>query len=73
MNLGYSVLLSDVDIVTLANPFHALTRDVDVESMSDGWDDWTAYGYNDVFVCVVFSLGFLMCSGARASWCCSIL
>jgi len=29
--LGYSVLLSDVDIVTLQNPFSHLHRDVDVE------------------------------------------
>ena len=39
---------ADVDIVTLQNPFKYLARDSDVESMSDGWDDATAYGYNDV-------------------------
>jgi len=49
MELGYSVLLSDVDIVFLQNPFHHLRRDVDVESMSDGWDNATAYGFNDVY------------------------
>lgn len=49
MNLGYSVLLSDVDVLTLDNPFKHLVRDSDVESMSDGWDERTAYGYNDVF------------------------
>jgi len=48
LQLGYSVLLSDVDIVTIQNPFDHLVRDSDVESMSDGWDDGTAYGYNDV-------------------------
>ena len=48
LELGYGVLLSDVDIVTLANPFDNLVRDSDVESLSDGWDDATAYGYNDV-------------------------
>jgi arabinosyltransferase len=47
--LGYSVLLSDVDIVTVQNPFQHLVRDVDVEGMSDGWDDAKAYGYNDVY------------------------
>ncbi|KAG0579983.1 hypothetical protein KC19_4G140200 [Ceratodon purpureus] len=46
--LGYSVLLSDVDIVYLQNPFKYLHRDCDVESMSDGFDNITAYGYDDV-------------------------
>ncbi|CAH9120775.1 unnamed protein product [Cuscuta epithymum] len=49
LQLGYSVLLSDVDIVYLQNPFDHLYRDCDVESMSDGHDNMTAYGYNDVF------------------------
>ena len=44
MRLGYAVLLSDVDIVTLKNPFTNLFRDTDVESMSDGWTNQTAYG-----------------------------
>lgn len=48
LQLGYSVLLSDVDIVYLQNPFAHLYRDSDVESMSDGHDNQTAYGYNDV-------------------------
>lgn len=48
VRLGYAVFLSDVDIVTLQNPFHHLVRDSDVESMTDGWDQGTAYGYNDV-------------------------
>ena len=34
LQLGYSVLLSDVDIVYLQNPFDYLYRDSDVESMS---------------------------------------
>lgn len=46
--LGYSVLLSDVDIVYLQNPFKYLHRDCDVESMTDGFDNITAYGYDDV-------------------------
>ncbi|KAF9611484.1 hypothetical protein IFM89_032454 [Coptis chinensis] len=49
LQLGYSVLLSDVDIVYLQNPFNHIYRDSDVESMSDGHDNSTAYGYNDVF------------------------
>ncbi|KAI3439639.1 Glycosyltransferase [Psidium guajava] len=49
LQLGYSVLLSDVDIVHLQNPFDYLYRDSDVESMSDGHNNYTAYGYNDVF------------------------
>lgn len=47
--LGYGVLLSDVDIVYLQNPFHFLYRDSDVESMTDGHNNITAYGYDDVF------------------------
>ncbi|GMI96792.1 reduced residual arabinose 3 [Hibiscus trionum] len=49
LQLGYSVLLSDVDIIYLQNPFNHLYRDSDVESMTDGHDNMTAYGYNDVF------------------------
>ncbi|KAL9236520.1 hypothetical protein vseg_011178 [Gypsophila vaccaria] len=49
LQLGYSVLLSDVDIIFLQNPFDHLYRDSDVESMTDGHNNMTAYGYNDVF------------------------
>ncbi|XP_074311231.1 arabinosyltransferase RRA3-like isoform X2 [Silene latifolia] len=49
LQLGYSVLLSDVDIIYLQNPFDHLYRDSDVESMTDGHNNQTAYGYNDVF------------------------
>ncbi|CAK7347690.1 unnamed protein product [Dovyalis caffra] len=49
LQLGYSVLLSDVDIIYLQNPFDHLHRDSDVESMSDGHNNMTAYGFNDVF------------------------
>lgn len=48
LKLGYAVLLSDVDIIVLRNPFDHLFKDSDVESMSDGWNNQTAYGYNDV-------------------------
>lgn len=50
LELGYSVLLSDVDIVTLRDPFGPglLARDADVEGMTDGFDAMTAYGWDDV-------------------------
>lgn len=44
LQLGWAVLLSDVDIAVLQNPFHHLYRDSDVEGSSDGFDDRTAYG-----------------------------
>eukprot|EP00898_Chlorokybus_atmophyticus_P001142 jgi/Chlat1/2028/Chrsp159S02324 len=47
MRLGYAVLLSDVDIVTLQNPFNFLYRDADIEGLSDGFDERTAYGFVD--------------------------
>ncbi|KAK6939437.1 Nucleotide-diphospho-sugar transferase [Dillenia turbinata] len=49
LQLGYGVLLSDVDIIYLQNPFDYLYRDSDVESMTDGHNNMTAYGYNHVF------------------------
>ncbi|PUZ72723.1 hypothetical protein GQ55_2G417500 [Panicum hallii var. hallii] len=49
LQLGYSVLLSDIDIIFFQNPFNYLYRDSDVESMSDGHNNMTAYGFNDVF------------------------
>lgn len=48
LQLGYSVLLTDVDIVFLQNPFDHLYRDADVESMTDGHSNTTAYGFNDI-------------------------
>lgn len=51
LNLGYRVLLSDVDIVTLQNPFNFLSRDADVEGLSDGFDERTAYGAAQVVAC----------------------
>ncbi|KAG7675171.1 hypothetical protein Ndes2526B_g08029 [Nannochloris sp. 'desiccata'] len=44
LTLGYDVLLSDVDIVIVEDPLLNLYRDHDVEGMSDGFDDSTAYG-----------------------------
>ena len=49
LQLGYSVLLSDIDIVYLQNPFDYLYRDSGVESMTDGHNNYTGCGYNDVF------------------------
>ncbi|KAL0865751.1 hypothetical protein Bca101_044869 [Brassica carinata] len=49
LQLGYGVLLSDVDVVFLQNPFGHLYRDSDVESMSDGHDNSTAYGFDNGF------------------------
>ncbi|CAO2832535.1 unnamed protein product [Amaranthus hypochondriacus] len=49
LQLGYSVLLSDADIIYLQNPFDQLYRDSDIESMTDGHDNNTAYGYADIF------------------------
>ena len=48
ISAGCAVLLSDVDVVWLQNPFTlpSLYRDSDVEGMTDGWDDPTAYGYD---------------------------
>lgn len=42
--LGWNVLLSDVDVVIVQDPFQYLYRDSDVEGMTDGYDDGTAYG-----------------------------
>lgn len=36
VSIGYSVLLSDVDVCIFRNPFANLYRDSDVEGMSDG-------------------------------------
>jgi hypothetical protein len=48
LSAGCSVLLSDVDVLWVQNPFTlpSLYRDSDVEGMTDGWDDPTAYGYH---------------------------
>jgi len=47
IDLGWAVLLSDVDIAILQNPFEHLYRDSDVEGMTDGFDEHTAYGAID--------------------------
>jgi hypothetical protein len=64
LSVGVSVLLSDVDVVWMRNPFGgtrvaldatrnaktqtdetAIYGDSDVEGMTDGWDDVSAYGF----------------------------
>ena len=47
VGVGCSVLLTDTDVVYLQNPFGALYRDADIESMSDGWDAKTLHGWLD--------------------------
>ncbi|XP_051133325.1 arabinosyltransferase RRA2-like [Andrographis paniculata] len=47
--MGYGVVLSDVDIVFLQNPLNYLHRDSDIEVMTDGYDNKTAYGHDDAF------------------------
>ena len=52
---GTSVLLSDVDVVWMQDPFASgpsatnermIYRDSDVEGMTDGWDDPSSYGFS---------------------------
>eukprot|EP01062_Namystynia_karyoxenos_P043343 TRINITY_DN31761_c0_g1_i1.p1 TRINITY_DN31761_c0_g1~~TRINITY_DN31761_c0_g1_i1.p1 ORF type:complete len:941 (+),score=259.99 TRINITY_DN31761_c0_g1_i1:69-2825(+) len=45
LRAGANVLLTDVDVVFVQNPFPLLYRDSDAEGMTDGWDDETAYGW----------------------------
>ena len=71
LDLGYAVLLSDVDIVTLQNPFQFLARDCDVESMSDGWDNATAYGQHLLIVPVLSVSTWCAAQGMvrGSAWC----
>ena len=46
LSLGINVLLSDVDVIWLYDPFPYLYKDTDVEGMTDGWDEPTSYGYH---------------------------
>lgn len=45
LTIGCSVIMSDIDVVYLQNPFLFLHRDSDVEGTTDGWDDGSAYGW----------------------------
>ena len=60
---GCSVLLTDTDVAYLRNPFPFLFRDSDVESMSDGWDAGSAFGFLETVDDA--SLGRALASGRR--------
>lgn len=45
LSVGASVLMSDIDVVYLRNPFRFLWGDADIEGTTDGWDDGSAYGW----------------------------
>ncbi|KAI3902164.1 hypothetical protein MKW92_004270 [Papaver armeniacum] len=49
LQLGYSVILSDVDIAYLQDSFDHIYRDSDVECKTDGHNNSTTYGFNDIF------------------------
>lgn len=53
---------ADVDVIVLQNPFDFLVRDSDIEGMSDGWDNGTAYGE------LVRELGVRPASSSHAYW-----
>uniref|UniRef100_A0A061R0L6 Nucleotide-diphospho-sugar transferase domain-containing protein n=2 Tax=Tetraselmis sp. GSL018 TaxID=582737 RepID=A0A061R0L6_9CHLO len=44
LRLGYGVLVADMDLVFLKNPFRHLHRDSDLESQTDGFTEPWAYG-----------------------------
>ena len=45
LSTGTSVLMTDIDVVYLQNPFLFLHKDADIEGTTDGWDDGSAYGW----------------------------
>ena len=45
---GLNTIAIDPETVLLQDPSRFFYRDADVEAMSDGWDDTTAYGYDHV-------------------------
>ncbi|KAL1519284.1 hypothetical protein AB1Y20_022813 [Prymnesium parvum] len=47
LSVGASVLVSDIDVVYIQDPFRFLYRDSDVEGTTDGWDAATAYGWTE--------------------------
>ena len=47
LSIGCSVLMTDIDVVYLQNPFLSLHKDSDVEGTTDGWDDGSAYGWTE--------------------------
>uniref|UniRef100_A0A7S2NNV6 Nucleotide-diphospho-sugar transferase domain-containing protein n=1 Tax=Haptolina brevifila TaxID=156173 RepID=A0A7S2NNV6_9EUKA len=61
---GFGVLNAAPPTVFLSSPWSYLYRDADIEAMSSGWDDGSAYGYNHVLDDP--SMGFTrFCHGSR--------
>ena len=64
LKYGVSVLYADSATLFVSDPFASLYRDADVEAMTLGWDDPSAYGYNHVIDDP--SMGFTRyCHGSR--------
>lgn len=47
LSVGASVLVTDIDVVYIQDPFKFLYRDSDIEGTTDGWDPATAYGWTE--------------------------
>ena len=64
LGYGVGVMYLDAATVMLRDPFKSIYRDADIETMSLGWDDPSAYGYNHVIDDP--SMGFTrFCHGSR--------
>mmetsp|Transcript_13323 Transcript_13323/g.36394 ORF Transcript_13323/g.36394 Transcript_13323/m.36394 type:complete len:619 (+) Transcript_13323:44-1900(+) len=64
LEAGLAVFVSSASTLFISNPFASLYRDADIEAMSLGWDDPSAYGYNHVIDDP--SMGFTrFCHGSR--------
>ena len=48
LSQGFGVLYAAPPTLFLRDPFASLYRDADIEAMTLGWDDGSAYGYNHV-------------------------
>ena len=61
---GFALLVAHAATLLVSDPFEALYRDADIEALSLGWDDPSAYGYNHVIDDP--SMGFTrFCHGSR--------
>ena len=47
LGAGASVLVTDIDVIYVQNPFRYLYRDSDLEGTTDGWDAATGYGWTE--------------------------
>ena len=47
LGAGASVLVTDIDVVYVQDPFRYLHRDSDLEGTTDGWDAATGYGWTE--------------------------